>query len=566
MSDCNIVQYDKKVFVLNYSKIDGALLKDMFFCAAHNLEENKAFINDLNVYPVPDGDTGTNMSLTMQSAIKEISKVTKLTASNIASAVATGALKGARGNSGVILSQLFRGFAKSIEGKKEIVVADCAKALSAAAENAYKAVMKPKEGTILTVARMSAEKAGEFPADVADLESFFDSVCGAAKAALDMTPELLPVLKQAGVVDSGGMGFYCILCGFDMALKEGAELDLKEYEKVTEKELKKPIGDDFVDNHDLADIKFTYCTEFFVYEADSMFPSDIEAVFKEEFGPKGDSMLVIHQDGVVKTHIHTNTPLEILSFAMKYGVLQDVKIENMRLQNEEAHGTKAKKKKEPKKETGIVAVSMGDGLTEILKSLGVDVIVGGGQTMNPSIDDISRAVEKANAKHVYVFPNNKNILLAADSAKEIAKCDVRVIPTKSVQQCISALIMYDPEMPTDDAEKQLRDDIDRVSYGQITHAVRDTVIEDVEVHDGDYIALVKNKLKVSGPDFRAVVKEMLAQMITEDSSLVTLYYGEDLTEERANKIADIIREEYSNVDVEIYRGGQPVYNLLIAVD
>lgn len=536
----------------------------MFFCAAHNLEENKSFINDLNVYPVPDGDTGTNMSLTMQSALKETSKVTELTATNIANAVSTGALKGARGNSGVILSQLFRGFAKALTGKQEINVEDFALALRSAADNAYKAVMKPSEGTILTVARMTAEKAISLRRRTTQFESFFDEICAAAKAALDATPNMLPVLKQAGVVDSGGMGFYCILCGFAMALKEDYTLDLKEYESSKEKDFEGVRAEDFVDDHSQANIEFAYCTEFFVYESDSIFPSNIEDIFKTEFGPKGDSMLVIHQDGVVKTHIHTNAPLEVLSFAIKYGVLQDVKIENMRLQNEELNAEK--KANEPKKDVGIVVISMGDGISEIFKSLGADVIVGGGQTMNPSIEDIAKAVEKANAEHVFVFPNNKNIILAAEQAKAICECDVRVIPTKSVQQCISALIMYNVDASLDENEAQFNDISARVVYGQITNAVRDTTIDDVDVHEGDYIALVKNKLKVSGPDIVSVAKEMFAQMISEDSSLVTLYYGEDATEELANTLADYIRETYEYIDAEVYNGGQPVYNLLVSVD
>lgn len=549
---------------MNYSNIDGALLKDMFFCAAHNLEENKAFVNELNVYPVPDGDTGTNMSLTMQSALKEISKVTELTIDTVAGAVSSGALKGARGNSGVILSQLFRGFARSLAGKNVITVSDFAEALKAASDNAYKAVMKPSEGTILTVARVTAEKALEIRKKEKNFEAFLNIVCDAAKKALDGTPELLPILKQAGVVDSGGMGFYCIICGFKMALSDDDVLDLKEYEKSTEKQFEPVNADDFVDEHDFENITFTYCTEFFVYEEDNIFPANIEDIFKAEFDPKGDSMLVIHQDGVVKTHIHTNVPLEVLSFAMKYGVLQDVKVENMRLQSKEKK--ELENKKQPKKDVAIVVISVGDGITEILKSLGADVIVSGGQTMNPSIEDISRAVKKANAEHVFVFPNNKNIILAAEQAKDICNCDVRVIPTKSVQQCISALIMYNPDENINVNEDAFIEASERVGYGQITHAVRDTVIENVEVHEGDYIGLVKNKLKVSGPSMEDVAKEMLAQMINDDSAIVTLYYGEDTTEEFANSIADYVNEAYDFVEVEVYNGQQPVYNLLISVD
>ncbi len=563
MSDCKV--NGKGVGILNCNYINGETLKDMFFSAAHNLEENKAFINELNVYPVPDGDTGTNMSLTMQSALKEISKVTNLTASNIANAVSVGALKGARGNSGVILSQLFRGFAKALNGKDTIKPADFAQALTSASQNAYKAVMRPSEGTILTVARMSAEKAASLKTDRMDFNTFFEIVSTAAKASLDSTPEMLPVLKQAGVVDSGGMGFYCILSGFGMALKEEEVLDLDEYKKTTEHMLHVDVEEEFEDVHNFDDITFTYCTEFFVYESDSIFPSNIEEIFKEEFDPKGDSMLVIHQDGIVKTHIHTNNPVEILSFAMKYGVLQDVKIENMRLQSEEAHGNK--KENEPKKPVGIVVISMGEGITEIFKSLGVDIIVGGGQTMNPSIEDIMHAIDKANAEHVFVFPNNKNIVLAANQAKDaIDSCDVRVIPTKSVQQCISALIMYNPDDEVDVNEATFNEIASNVVYGQITNAVRDTVIEEVEVHEHDFIALVKNKLTISGPDIMQVAHEMFSQMISEEKSLVTLYYGEGMTEEQANSLASYVRETYDFVDVEVYNGGQPVYNLLVSVD
>lgn len=550
---------------MNCNSINGELLKDMFFCAAHNLEENKAFINELNVYPVPDGDTGTNMSLTMQSAIKEIAKVSNINVFNIVNAVSTGALKGARGNSGVILSQIFRGFAKSISSKEEIKVADFAEALQSAADNAYKAVMKPSEGTILTVVRLTAKKAVELKRTAKDFAFFFGEICKAAKNALDSTPEMLPVLKQAGVVDSGGMGFYCIIRGFEMALQEEKKLDLKEYEKTAETQLKTASFDDFVDNHDADNITFTYCTEFFVYESDNIFPSNIEDIFKAEFESKGDSMLVIHQDGVVKTHIHTNVPLEILSFAFKYGVLQDVKVENMRLQNEELK--KSKGESEPKKDIGIVVISMGDGITEIFKSLGADIIVGGGQTMNPSIEDIAHAVKKANAEHVIVFPNNKNIILAAEKAKDLCEdYDVRIIPTKSVQQCISAMIMYNPDDSIDDTVDSFNDIINNVAYGQITNAVRDTVIDDIDVHEGDYIALIKNKLKVSGADLMEVSKEMITQMVTEDSSLVTIYYGEDATQEFAEELAEFVQSTYDFVDAEVYNGGQPVYNILVSVD
>ncbi len=550
---------------MNFNIINGEILKDMFFCAAHNLEENKAFINELNVYPVPDGDTGTNMSLTMQSALKEIAKATKITAAGISGAVSTGALKGARGNSGVILSQIFRGFAKSISGKDEIKVADFADALQSASDNAYKAVMKPSEGTILTVVRLTAKRAVDIKRTVKDFGTFFAEICKAAKAALDATPEMLPVLKQAGVVDSGGMGFYCIIKGFEMAMQEETALDLKEYEKTTSTQFEQASFDEFVDEHDADNITFTYCTEFFVYEADSIFPSDIEDIFKAEFDPKGDSMLVIHQDGVVKTHIHTNVPLEVLSFAVKYGVLQDVKIENMRLQNEEMKA--ANGEVEPKKDIGIVVISMGDGLTEIVKSLGADIIVGGGQTMNPSIEDIAHAIEKANAEHVIVFPNNKNIILAADKAKDLCEdIDVRIIPTKSVQQCISAMIMYNPDDSVDDTEASFNEIISSVAYGQITNAVRDTVIDDIEVHEGDFIALIKNKLKISGADLMQVSKEMISQMVTEDSSLVTIYYGEGTTQEFAEELAAFVQETYDYVDAEVYNGGQPVYNILVSVD
>ncbi len=538
----------------------------MFFCAARNLEENKAFINELNVYPVPDGDTGTNMSLTMQSAIKETAKVSNINVANIVNAVSTGALKGARGNSGVILSQIFRGFAKSISTKSEIKIVDFADALQSAADNAYKAVMKPSEGTILTVVRLTAKKAVELKRTAKDFKVFFNEICKAAKNALDSTPDMLPVLKQAGVVDSGGMGFYCIIRGFEMALQEEQKLDLKEYEKTAEKQVNTAVNfDDFVDDHDADNITFTYCTEFFVYESDSIFPSNIEDIFKAEFEPKGDSMLVIHQDGVVKTHIHTNVPLEILSFAFKYGVLQDVKIENMRLQSEELK--QARGQTEPKKDIGIVVISMGDGITEIFKSLGADIIVGGGQTMNPSIEDIAHAVEKANAEHVIVFPNNKNIILAAEKAKDLCEGhDVRIIPTKSVQQCISAMIMYNPDDGIDDTVDSFNDIISNVAYGQITNAVRDTVIDDIDVHEGDYIALIKNKLKVSGADLMDVSREMITQMVTEDSSLVTIYYGEGTTQEFAEELADFVQTTFDFVDAEVYNGGQPVYNILVSVD
>lgn len=543
--------------------IDGAQLRDMFLCAAKNLENNKALVNELNVYPVPDGDTGTNMTLTIQSALREIEKVKEPTAGKIANAVSMGALKGARGNSGVILSQLFRGFAKSVDTKEVMTVADMANALQQASDSAYKAVMKPSEGTILTVARFAAKKAmaikmlyGDDPA------AFFDMVAAQAKETLDATPDMLPVLKQAGVVDSGGMGFYCILVGFAMAFQDNVQLELSEYKKASA--AKQEVNpEEFVDNHeDIEDIKFAYCTEFFVYEGDKVFPSDIENIFKKNLDSKGDSMLVINQDGIIKVHIHTNVPLEVLGFAMNYGLLQDVKVENMRLQFAERN----KKAAEPEKEIGVVSVAAGKGIEEILRELNVDVIVSGGQTMNPSIDDIVKAVEKANAKHVFVFPNNKNIILAAQQAKNLCKCDVRIIPTRSVQQGISALISYDPDLSAEQNEQAFLEAVKNVVYGQITHSIRETNVEGLQVHQGDFIALINDKLKVSGPDMICVAKEMIDCMISDESSLVTVYYGEDATEEQAQELAAYTSEKYPDVDVEVYFGGQPVYNFLVSID
>ncbi|MBE5817082.1 MAG: DAK2 domain-containing protein [Clostridiales bacterium] len=549
---------------MKFEYIDGALLKEMLLLAAKNLEDNKARINEMNVYPVPDGDTGTNMSLTIQSSVREVMQVKDVTVANICSAISRGALKGARGNSGVILSQLFRGFVRAVDGKQSLTIADMALALKEASVSAYKAIMKPSEGTILTVARVVGERAMEVAPLTTDFETFFDAVVAAGKNILNQTPEMLPTLKQAGVVDAGGMGYYCILSGFAMAFKENAKFSIADYATAGANDSAPNAFDTFVDDHDPESINFAYCTEFFVYEDENVLPADIEDIFKAEFGPKGDCMLVIYQDGIVKTHIHTNDPLSILGFAMKFGVLQDVKVENMRLQNAEVNA--AKKKAAPKKKYGIVAVALGDGIRRIFKDLTVDVIVSGGQTMNPSTDDIVRAIEKCNAECVFVLPNNKNIVMAATQAKELCECDVRVIPTRSTAQGISVLVSFDPDASADKNESQLVAALDNVTTGQITYSIKDTMINDIQVKQGDYIALVNGKLKASSKVLEESVRGMIENMVTEDSYIATVYYGEDVSEADANKIAQIVEEAYPDIEVEVYHGGQPVYYYMIAVE
>ncbi len=546
--------------------INAELLSKMFLAGAANIEAKKEFINELNVFPVPDGDTGTNMSLTIMAAAKEVAALDKPDMEGLAKAISSGSLRGARGNSGVILSQLFRGFTKAIKETKEIDVLTLANACVKAKETAYKAVMKPKEGTILTVARGIADKAVELAERVDDLEEFIPQVIAHAEEVLAKTPEMLPVLKEAGVVDSGGQGLLEVLKGaYDAFL--GKEIDYTQIAPSASANVK-------VSAETNADIKFGYCTEFIIMTEKEFTDSD-EREFKAFLESIGDSIVCVADDEIVKIHVHTNDPGLAIQKALTYGQLTRMKIDNMREEHEEklirdaeklANEQKAKEK-EDQKEFGFIAVSIGEGLNEIFKELGVDYIIEGGQTMNPSTDDMLQAIDKVNAKHVFIFPNNKNITLAANQAKSLVEDkDVIVIPTKTVPQGITAIINFVPDMSAEENEEAMMDAIQYVKTGQITYAVRDTCIDDKEIHKDDIMGIGDSGILAVGTDIATTTKEMLAELVDEDSELISVYYGEDVSEEDAMQLTEELEELYPNVDIDTHLGGQPIYYYVISVE
>lgn len=546
--------------------INAELLSKMFLAGAANIEAKKEFINELNVFPVPDGDTGTNMSLTIMAAAKEVAALDKANMETLAKAISSGSLRGARGNSGVILSQLFRGFTKTIKETKEIDVLTLANACVKAKETAYKAVMKPKEGTILTVARGIADKAVELAETVDDLEEFIPQVIAHAEEVLAKTPEMLPVLKEAGVVDSGGQGLLEVLKGaYDAFL--GKEVDYSQIAPSASVNVK-------VSAETNVDIKFGYCTEFIIM-TEKEFTDKEEREFKAYLESIGDSIVCVADDEVVKIHVHTNDPGLAIQKALTYGQLSRMKIDNMREEHEEklireaekiASEQKAKEKAE-QKEFGFIAVSIGEGLNEIFKELGVDYIIEGGQTMNPSTDDMIQAIDEVNAKHVFIFPNNKNITLAANQAKSLVEDkDVIVIPTKTVPQGITAIINFVPDMSAKENEEAMMDAIQYVKTGQITYAVRDTCIDDKEIHKDDIMGIGDSGILAVGTDVAATTKEMLAELVDEDSELISIYYGADVSEDDAMQLTEELEELYPSVDVETHLGGQPIYYYVISVE
>ena len=546
--------------------INAELLSKMFLAGAANIEAKKEFINELNVFPVPDGDTGTNMSLTIMAAAKEVAALDKPNMETLAKAISSGSLRGARGNSGVILSQLFRGFTKAIKETKEIDVLTLANACVKAKETAYKAVMKPKEGTILTVARGIADKALELAETVDDLEEFIPQVIAHAEEVLAKTPEMLPVLKEAGVVDSGGQGLLEVLKGaYDAFL--GKEIDYTQIAPSASVNVK-------VSAETNADIKFGYCTEFIIM-TEKEFTDNDEREFKAFLESIGDSIVCVADDEIVKIHVHTNDPGLAIQKALTYGQLTRMKIDNMREEHEEklirdaekvAQEQKAKEKAE-QKEFGFIAVSIGEGLNEIFKELGVDYIIEGGQTMNPSTDDMLQAIDQVNAKHVFIFPNNKNITLAANQAKSLVEDkDVIVIPTKTVPQGITAIINFVPDMSAEENEEAMMDAIQYVKTGQVTYAVRDTCIDEKEIHKDDIMGIGDSGIIAVGTDIAATTKEMLAELVDEDSELISVYYGEDVSEDDAMQLTEELEELYPNVDIDTHLGGQPIYYYVISVE
>ena len=555
--------------------INVDVLAKMFLAGAQNIEAKKDYINELNVFPVPDGDTGTNMSLTIMSAAKEVTALNKPAMKDLAKAISSGSLRGARGNSGVILSQLLRGFTKAIKEEKEIDVLALAAACQRARDTAYKAVMKPKEGTILTVASGIATKAAEMAEETDDLEVFIPAVIEHAQDVLNQTPEMLPVLKEAGVVDSGGQGLLEVIKGaYDAFL--GKEIDYSVIEPSTGVTVNK------VNAEDTADIKFGYCTEFIIL-TEKEFTEDDEREFKKFLSSIGDSIVCVADDDVVKIHVHTNDPGLAIQKALTYGQLSKMKIDNMREEHQEklirdaeklaeqqaneeaAH--EEKKPAEPRKAMGFIAVSIGAGMNEIFKELGADYIIEGGQTMNPSTEDMLNAIDRVNADTVFILPNNKNIVLAANQAKSLVEeKEIIVIPTKTVPQGITAIINFMPDADAKTNEEAMLEEIKNVKTGQVTYAVRDTHIDDKEIHEGDIMGIGDSGILAVGKDLEETTKELIANLVDEDSELISIYYGEEVSEEDAEKFTEEITELYPDVDVDIQFGGQPIYYYVLAVE
>ena len=548
------------------ARIDGMQLKEMFASGASLLVNNREQVDALNVFPVPDGDTGTNMSQTITSAIKEINAKPYTSAADVANAAARGALRGARGNSGVILSQILRGFGKAATGHEEIDCELFAQMLRQGANTAYKAVMKPKEGTILTVIRVIAEEAEEARDKRSDIVDLFKLVLNVGDAILKRTPEMLPVLKQAGVVDSGGMGLMVVLRGMYAALT-GEPVDAI----VTEPAGGKPgMPGEFVDDHEaIEEIKFGYCTEFIVsHPRPDMKESEVVRL-RRRLERIGDCVLVIADMNVVKVHVHTNEPGKALQYALELGELDSIKIDNMfeeRRERDAKLAEEAAAKAAEQKEYGIVAVALGEGLVEIFKNLNVDQVVDGGQTMNPSIDDLARACDATNARNVIILPNNTNIILAAQQATELTERNVIVLPTKSVPMGISAALAFDPNLSPEENEAAMKEAAELVHTASITYAVRDTNYDGQEIHEHDIMGMLDNKLNVLGQDLEQVCMDITDHMVNEDSGLITVYYGQDIAESDAQALCDKLAETYPDCDVELQNGGQPLYYYLIAVE
>ena len=556
--------------------IDAKILSRMFLAGAKNLEAKKEWINELNVFPVPDGDTGTNMTMTIMSAAAEVSSLAVPDMETLAKAISSGSLRGARGNSGVILSQLLRGFTKGTKGYKEMDAVVIAAAMEKAVETAYKAVMKPKEGTILTVAREAAVKAAEIAEESANLELFFRAVFEHAEKTLARTPEMLPVLKEAGVVDSGGQGLLEVFRGaFDGYL--GKEIDYSAFEKASSGPAVTKISQQAE-----ADIKFGYCTEFIIL-LDKPLPDEELHSFKEFLTSIGDSIVLVADDEIVKVHVHTNHPGQAFEKALTYGALSRMKIDNMREEHQEklikdaeklAREQEEQEKKEAaekaakeRKKYGFISVSVGEGLSTLFKELNVDYIIEGGQTMNPSTEDMLNAIAKVNADTIYIFPNNKNIVLAANQARDLTEDkEIVVVPTKTIPQGITALISFQPELNGEENLEAMMEAVSMVKTGQVTYAVRDTRLDEKEIHEGDIMGIGDHGILAVGKGREKVAKEMVAAMVDEDSEVISIYYGAETTEEDAENLAAELEEAYPDCEVEVNMGGQPIYYYIISVE
>ena len=551
--------------MVTMKQIDAKMLSNMFLAGAKNLEAKKEWINELNVFPVPDGDTGTNMTMTIMAAAKEVSALENPTIEELAKAISSGSLRGARGNSGVILSQLLRGLTKGFRDYEAIDVDILAMSMEKAVETAYKAVMKPKEGTILTVAKGAADKALEMAERTDDLEEFMSEVISHAEYVLSQTPEMLPVLKEAGVVDSGGQGLLEVLKGaFDAFL--GKELDLTIQGAAAPKI-------NAVNAGETTDIRFGYCTEFIIM-LEKKYTMEDEKAFKAYLSSIGDSIVAVSDDDIVKVHVHTNDPGLAIQKALTYGSLSNMKIDNMRLEHQEKLIKDAEKlaaeqaqEEQPRKEVGFITVSTGEGIKEIFTSLGADHVIEGGQTMNPSTEDMLNAIEKVNADTIFILPNNKNIILAAEQATQLVENKkVMVVPTKTVPQGLTALINFVPEKSAEENLESMTQEMERVKTGQVTYAVRETSIDGHEIKQGDIMGIGDKSILSVGTDLQETTKDMIGKLVDDESKLISIYYGSEATEEQAEEIVSYIEEEYPDLEVEVQMGGQPIYYYVISVE
>lgn len=562
---------------MNY--IDAGMLKNAFLAGAKGLEANKEWINELNVFPVPDGDTGTNMTMTILSAAREVAAVENPTMEALARAISSGSLRGARGNSGVILSQLFRGFTKEIKTVDVITTSVLSDAFNRATETAYKAVMKPKEGTILTVAKGMADKAAELAPQTEDVLEFSEKVLEYGEYVLSQTPEMLPVLKEAGVVDSGGQGLIQVIKGCIEGLKgKVVDIDAAVTPSVSGNRAAKTATG--AGSTQAVDIRFGYCTEFII-NAEKPADETTEQELKDYLSTIGDSLVVVADDDIVKIHVHTNDPGLAIQKALTYGSLSRIKIDNMREEHQEklikdserlaaqqkAEEEAKEKKEEPRKKYGFIAVSVGEGLSEIFKGIGADYIIEGGQTMNPSTEDMLEAIEKVHAETVYILPNNKNIILAAEQAKSLSEdTKVYVVPSKTVPQGITALINFAPDLTAEENMEQMTEEMSHVKTGQITYAVRNTSIDGMEIAEGDIMGIGDSGMLAVGKNIEETAMESLRKMVDDESELVTIYYGEDVTEEDAEAFCEKARKEFTSCEFECQNGGQPIYYYMISVE
>lgn len=560
---------------MSVERIDALMMKKCFLAGAKALEARKDYINELNVFPVPDGDTGTNMTMTIMAAVREINKITDVTVDNLCKAMSSGSLRGARGNSGVILSQIFRGFTKELKGLEYLEVTDLGNSIQHAADTAYKAVMKPKEGTILTVIKAGAERSVELlmEGESRDMVAFAEEVAAYMEDTLKRTPDMLPVLKQAGVVDSGGEGLMTFVRGALAAL-QGKEVDLD----ISGVDAKASPAITTGSSEDAADIKFGYCTEFIIMlERDQ---DKVEKELKAYLQDIGDCVVVVADDEIVKVHVHTNHPGLAFEKALTYGSLTSMKIDNMREEHQEKlirdaetvakqQAAEDQKEEEPKehKADGFVVVSAGDGLSDIFKDLGADEVIEGGQTMNPSTEDILQAVEKVPADTVYILPNNGNIILAAEQARDLTEDKkVVVIPSTNIPQGIAAMINFMPGQPVEENTQQMTEEMGNVKSGQVTYAVRDTQMDGKEIKQGDYMGIADKKIVAVEKGLSEVTVELVEGMIDAESELISLYYGADVTEKDAEAVADLILKDHDDLEVEVQYGGQPVYSYFVSVE